>query len=350
MISAQRFQVLDMARGLAALGVVIAHMPSVGFQLFQGLPLLVDFFFVLSGFVLYPTYPQNRKITRFKFIYRRSLRLFPVTWVSLALSVAVLFAQALKEKYSGDFGVSQVHFAPTYSLILAALLLQVFSQPAGSWSGALWSLSAEWVVNFTYVFIKFKTTIFLLLALIGMCLVGYGVFSESGSVTVTTGGFFGIGRAIAGFSLGLFVRKIFSERQPDAGRNLYKTHSWLFVVILPVALLVLGGFSDFPFIIAAPVFAFAVWHLAHLNQEVRSTILTRTLLKLGVISFSFYALHKPILTLLRGVILGAFSNGQDVTLLLWIAIFIITVIATWFAAKLCRKYLEQPINNFARRS
>jgi peptidoglycan/LPS O-acetylase OafA/YrhL len=51
-----RFVALDGLRGLAALAVITDHVPSILLQtLLPGRTLAVDFFFVLSGFVLAPT-------------------------------------------------------------------------------------------------------------------------------------------------------------------------------------------------------------------------------------------------------------------------------------------------------
>ena len=59
-----RFLVLDGMRGVAALGVLAFHVTVSATQDFQQLAsfyLFVDFFFVLSGFVLWPSMPQHGK-------------------------------------------------------------------------------------------------------------------------------------------------------------------------------------------------------------------------------------------------------------------------------------------------
>lgn len=59
----QRFLVLDSFRGIAAICVVIFHMHIIGsiteLNFFRGSSLFVEFFFVLSGFVLAHTYDFN---------------------------------------------------------------------------------------------------------------------------------------------------------------------------------------------------------------------------------------------------------------------------------------------------
>jgi len=56
-MSKHRFLLLDGMRGLAAIGIVIHHVGKTSYTALDGLYLLVDFFFVLSGFVLQPSLP-----------------------------------------------------------------------------------------------------------------------------------------------------------------------------------------------------------------------------------------------------------------------------------------------------
>ena len=90
MTNSNRFVGLDGLRGLAALGVVAFHSVVVTeYMYLDSYYLLVDFFFVLSGFVLQPSMPQSfekfpRNSTRF--IAQRILRFWPMLIAVTALA------------------------------------------------------------------------------------------------------------------------------------------------------------------------------------------------------------------------------------------------------------------------
>ena len=80
-------------RGFAALGVVAFHvMVITKYRQLDSLYLLVDFFFVLSGFVLMPSMPGNVRAfpkDAVIFVFKRILRFWPmltavliVTWIA----------------------------------------------------------------------------------------------------------------------------------------------------------------------------------------------------------------------------------------------------------------------------
>ena len=90
----KRFEVLDSWRGICAIMVVLYHVP--GFFLFSDLAvirsgwLFVDFFFVLSGFVI--THAYGPKIANlddaFHFISRRFFRIYPLHFCTFAAFLA----------------------------------------------------------------------------------------------------------------------------------------------------------------------------------------------------------------------------------------------------------------------
>ena len=136
--SQHRFLLLDGMRGVAALGVLAFHVTvsaSQDFQQLASLYLFVDFFFVLSGFVLWPSMPHSGKqLGRASavFITKRIFRFWPLAVTSLLLALFLL-------DWERNVLVAQDNFNPPYGslaglpqdervhiLVFAFLLLQVF--------------------------------------------------------------------------------------------------------------------------------------------------------------------------------------------------------------------------------
>ncbi|MEL0036836.1 MAG: acyltransferase, partial [Gammaproteobacteria bacterium] len=84
-----RFRVLDSFRGLCAIFVVLYHLKVIGafseWSFFRNSGIFVEFFFILSGFVLTHGYAFKSNLSFKNFISSRVFRLFP-------LHVLVLFA------------------------------------------------------------------------------------------------------------------------------------------------------------------------------------------------------------------------------------------------------------------
>ena len=78
---AERFALLDGLRGIAAFAVILDHTPPnfLG-ELIPGRYLAVDFFFVLSGFVLAHAYGRRLEggWSVFSFMRARVIRLYPL--------------------------------------------------------------------------------------------------------------------------------------------------------------------------------------------------------------------------------------------------------------------------------
>ena len=98
----QKIPQLDALRGLAAILVMFYHydinyLPSFlsDFFLIRQGWIFVDFFFVLSGFVIAYNYSfQFNKITLFKFIKLRFIRIYPLLFFSVivfAFFIIIMF-------------------------------------------------------------------------------------------------------------------------------------------------------------------------------------------------------------------------------------------------------------------
>src|SRR6267143_3981706 len=107
----ERFVVLDSWRGIAACLVALFHLEAYSHLVYshlRGVPFLdnswlfVDFFFVLSGFVIAANY-QQRLIDGFgagRFLLLRLGRLYPLHFVMLAVSIYCKLIQILLPELS----------------------------------------------------------------------------------------------------------------------------------------------------------------------------------------------------------------------------------------------------------
>lgn len=89
----QQYTSIQILRGLAALMVVIYHLPAALGMLELGLPILnsgVDLFFVISGFVMVLS-TENRRRDHRAFLMQRFTRVVPFYWVMTFLMVAALW-------------------------------------------------------------------------------------------------------------------------------------------------------------------------------------------------------------------------------------------------------------------
>ena len=126
------YDLLDGLRGVAALMVIFYHV----FEAFATSPidqqfnhgyLAVDFFFILSGFVIGYAYDDRWKtMTTKDFIKRRLIRLHPMVVLGAVLGVIAFCIQGC-EKWDGTH--------VSISMVMLALLINLFLIPAVPGSG-----------------------------------------------------------------------------------------------------------------------------------------------------------------------------------------------------------------------
>jgi hypothetical protein len=158
---------LESIRGLAALLVVIYHIPKWNSVLEIGLInrgyLMVDLFFVLSGFVIYSAYADKiskwSDLLRFQFL--RFGRLYPVHVVFLSVYVIIEIAKYMAQTY---LGLQSPNTHPFGQNSVGALLEQVFliqaigpTGHATTFNGPAWSISVEF---YTYLVFALVTLTF----------------------------------------------------------------------------------------------------------------------------------------------------------------------------------------------
>ncbi len=162
--SKPRYEILDGLRGVAAMIVVAFHLfetYSKGpmYQILNHGYLAVDFFFVLSGFVIGYAYDDRwNRMTLWGFFKRRLVRLHPLVILGTLIGAALFY-------FGGDCPLfSLVLETPWWKVVLLTLLGCLMLPALPSWdirgwaemnslNGASWSLLWEYVANIIYALV-----------------------------------------------------------------------------------------------------------------------------------------------------------------------------------------------------
>ena len=160
--SKPRYEILDGLRGVAALMVVVFHLfetysKGPAYQIVNHGYLAVDFFFVLSGFVVGYAYDDRwDRMSTWGFFKRRLTRLHPMVIAGTVVGAALFF-------FSGP-AFPKTQEVEAWKFILC-LVMGLFIIPCGnrldirgwgelnSFNGPQWTLTLEYIGNILYAFI-----------------------------------------------------------------------------------------------------------------------------------------------------------------------------------------------------
>jgi peptidoglycan/LPS O-acetylase OafA/YrhL len=298
--TANRFEALDGWRGVCACLVVMFHVhghsPINSWGLIRNSYLFVDFFFVLSGFVIAWNYAArlNSWHAVRRFLALRVGRVYPL---HLFMLLCLLGYEGLR--YMNGLGQASPYPTFSGSTAPAAFLSNVFlvhslnMHDGLTWNGPSWSISTE---LWTYVvfallsaWLGLRNWMLLLAAVAGPLL----LFHLSGTGMDTTYEW-GLVRCLFGFTLGVACCRVhhhWPQPQHAAG-----TSAGLMTVLECLAMAVVVGFvavagtSVWSFF-APFVFALAVLVFSH-EGGLLSQVLRLPLLRwLGKLSYSIYLTH-----------------------------------------------------------
>lgn len=148
-VFAHRYVALDSLRGIAAFGVAVFHLQVrdgfANWSFFRASNQFVDFFFVLSGFVIAASYGERlaQGYPLRTFLWLRLGRIWPLHAVILVVYTAIECVLAL----TGTAHGGRVPFTGTrdpMAILPALLLIQAFTMPnRGTWNTQSWSISVE---------------------------------------------------------------------------------------------------------------------------------------------------------------------------------------------------------------
>ncbi len=158
--SKPRYEILDGLRGVAAILVVVHHLFETYFHTAPGQPinhgyLAVDFFFVLSGFVIGYAYDDRwNRMSTWDFFKRRLIRLHPMVIFGTLVGTALFY-------FSDSQSFYLINDTPWYMLLMVMLWAFTMipiptSMDIRGWAetnplnGPVWSLQWEYLANILY--------------------------------------------------------------------------------------------------------------------------------------------------------------------------------------------------------
>jgi peptidoglycan/LPS O-acetylase OafA/YrhL len=292
--SPARFEALDGCRGLFALMVALMHL-QLGNDLFthpfvRASYLAVDFFFVLSGFVIAHATRLHDAGDLARFAWRRFARVWPLHALMLCMFLGLELLKLVLQLRG--VGGDTPAFAPNTQVdpgaIPAHLLLLhgMHLFPRLTWNLASWSISAEYYTYLLFaVCALYARRIWLTaltLAAIGATLLG----RDAADMDVT----FDLGflRCVFGFFTGVLVQRAFASRPTASARR--ATARELGCLGLAVVLQALTGANRWS-LLAPLVFAPAIFVFAREQGALSPALKSPPLKALGRWSYAIYMVH-----------------------------------------------------------
>ena len=327
--SKPRYEILDGLRGVAALMVVLFHIfetysKGPAYQIINHGYLAVDFFFVLSGFVVGYAYDDRwDKMTTWGFFKRRLTRLHPMVIAGTLVGAALFF-------FAGN-AFPQTQQVELWKFLLCLVMgLLILPCPnsldirgwgeLNSFNGPVWTLTLEYIGNILYAFVLRRLPKMALAVLAVICAfftldvtLGWNVFGlfEAPHYTVIGGWsltpdqiYIGFTRLLYPFLCGLLISRILPARRtadnPSGSPIHLKGGFWwcgLAIVVL-LAMPNIGGkmgVADGLFQAACILVLFPLIVLAGAGSKTTDRRSTAVCKWLGDISYPIYITHYPLI-------------------------------------------------------
>jgi peptidoglycan/LPS O-acetylase OafA/YrhL len=347
-----RFEGLDALRGVCALLVVFYHYQNGNviseLAFVRGGYMFVDFFFVLSGFVICWNYAD--RLTSWAatgdFMVRRFFRLFPLHLLVVMLYLALELA--LMSRQPAGTAMGAVSGRTADDLVRTLLMSNSFGMDHQTgWNMPSWSISAEWWTYgvFGLIVLAFPARGQMRLALAGLAGLGLGVLLVNhGSLRVMAD--HGLFRCFYGFGLGAMLALWW----PTLGPRVQQLGAWPLAVaeiLLPLVIVwFVGSFRLSPVSFLAPLlFVLAIIVFAQGRGPVSRLLHTPLLLRAGLLSYSIYMIHHFIMGRLRNLTDALERRlGFDIEAVPFHAEIMMAVVLllVWFAAGLTWRFVERP--------
>ncbi len=296
------FRALDGLRGVAAYMVVLFHFWA-STSLITSLPvvrhayLFVDFFFVLSGFVIAANY--RHRITGPKsfgdFVVLRLCRIYPLHVFMLAVFVLWFL---LRHSQVPDVGVVVGNLFLLQSVGVFQTLYLNFPS---------WSISAEFYTYMVFgvLALTVRSAAALWWSALALAAAGLAVVAAFSPDAMDATFDLGLFRCIAGFFAGVLIQRVYlglaARRPPGKPRTGLWTALELGAVVAVILLVDASPIGSRVALLAPAVFAFAVLVFAFEGGAVSRLLNTGPVQFVGLRSYSVYMVHAFAILLVEEI-------------------------------------------------
>lgn len=344
-------------RGIAAIAVVFYHarlyLPNLSYGfIFERSYLWVDFFFILSGFIISYVYRDSilTKKNYKEFFVARFARIYPLHFFVLILFI---IEESVRFIIPTNFAPFSTPDRSIFSIFTNLFLIHSLGIHQNlTWNSPSWSISTEWAAYLVFpilVFLtmKWKTKIFLVAVLIVLSTLSViSIYNGSLDITYDYGFFRCVLEFFVGMSLYYFYQ--YDKRAKFFNNEIIMLFT-LFTIIIFISIPSLAAYDFFVIIL----FTILVLSLATYEKGIFIKIIGNKFIKLlGDISYSVYLIHVFILVIVYEISKILFSsvdfasnfNLMESTLYVLIAT-VVTLIFSYFTYY----YIEIPARVYLKK-
>ena len=359
------YHLLDGLRGVAALMVIWYHVfegyafaGGTTIDTFNHGYLAVDFFFILSGFVIGYAYDDRwgKNFTMKDFIKRRLIRLHPMVIMGAVVGAITFYIQGSVQWDGTHIGISMVMLSLLCTIFFIPAMPGVGYEVRGNGemfplNGPCWSLFFEYIGNILYaLFIRrlSNKALTIVVVLLGVALASFAIFNVSGYGNIGVGWTLdgvnfigGLLRMLFPFSMGMLLSRNF---KPMKLRGAFWICTLVMIALFAVPYLegtesicTNGIYEAFCIIIAFPIL---LWiGAAGTTTDKKSTQICKFL---GDISYPIYVIHYPFMYLFYAWLIKnqLFTLGETWQVALCVYAWNILF------AYLCLKLYDEPVRKY----
>ena len=359
------YHLLDGLRGVAALMVIWYHVfegyafaGGTTIDTFNHGYLAVDFFFILSGFVIGYAYDDRwgKNFTMKDFIKRRLIRLHPLVIMGAVVGAITFYIQGSVQWDGTHIGISMVMLSLLCTIFFIPAMPGVGYEVRGNGemfplNGPCWSLFFEYIGNILYaLFIRrlSNKALTIVVVLLGVALASFAIFNVSGYGNIGVGWTLdgvnfigGLLRMLFPFSMGMLLSRNF---KPMKLRGAFWICTLVMIALFAVPYLegtesicTNGIYEAFCIIIAFPIL---LWIGASgTTTDKKSTQICKFL---GDISYPIYVIHYAFMYLFYAWLIKnqLFTLGETWQVALCVYAWNILF------AYLCLKLYDEPVRKY----